>query len=140
MTEMPARLGDRGAALWSAVTESHTLPAAELEILTEACRCADRLERLDQQLTGDDMAWLDLEKMRSDDHEYRVTVDAALSEARQQQNILKQLIASLRLPDEASGAKPQRRPGAAGVRQPNGAPKSTSGVSSLARARAAKAL
>jgi hypothetical protein len=119
VTTMPARLGPRGAALWTEVTESHTLSAADLEILTEACRCADRLERLDQQLTGDDMAWLDLEKMRSDDHEYRVTVDAALSEARQQQNILKQLIASLRLPDEATGKKPQRRPGAAGVRQPN---------------------
>lgn len=135
MTE-PARLGPRGSALWSAVTGSHTLAAAELEILTEACRCADRLERLDQQLTGDDMAWLDLEKMRSDEHEYRVTVDAALSEARQQQNILKQLVASLRLPDEASGKRPQRRPGASGVRQPNGS--AGNPVSSLERARAAK--
>lgn len=131
---MPARLGSRGAALWASVTESHTLAAPELEILTEACRCADRLERLDQQLTGDDMAWLDLERMRSDEHEYRVTVDAALSEARQQQNILKQLIASLRLPDEATGKKPQHR-GARG----SYAPKAASGVSSLDRARAAKA-
>lgn len=137
MTEMPARLGDRGAALWVAVTETHTLTAPDLEILTEACRCADRLEELDKQLTGDDMAWLDLEKMRSDDHEYRVTVDAALSEARQQQNILKQLIASLRLPDEKTGSKPQRRPGAAGVRLPNGSAK-PSPVSSLEMARQAK--
>jgi hypothetical protein len=135
MTEMPARLGPRGSALWVSITESHDLAAAELEILTEACRCADRLEKLDEQLTGDDMSWLDLEKMRRDDTEYRVTVDAALSEARQQQNILKQLIASLRLPDEATGKKPQHR-GARGAYTPKASPK---GVSSLDRARAAKA-
>jgi hypothetical protein len=134
VTQMPARLGPRGAALWGDVTSVHDLAAPELEILTEACRCADRLERLDQQLTGDDMAWLDLEKLRSDDHEYRVTVDAALSEARQQQNILKQLIASLRLPDQVTGKKPQAR-GARGAYAPKAA---GSPVSSLARARAAK--
>jgi hypothetical protein len=118
VTETPARLGPRGAALWESVTSLHDLPAPELEILTEACRCADRLERLDEQLTGDDMSWLDLEKMRRDDTEYRVIVDAALSEARQQQNILKQLIASLRLPDEVTGKKPQHR-GARGAYKPS---------------------
>jgi hypothetical protein len=132
VTEMPARLGPRGAALWVAVTDSHPLAAAESEILAEACRCADRLERLDEYLTGDDLSWLDLEKMRRDDHEVRVTVDAALSEARQQQNILKQLIASLRLPDEATGKKPQHR-GARGAYKP-----SAGSVSSLERARQAK--
>jgi hypothetical protein len=136
VTEMPARLGPRGAALWVSVTESHALPAAELEILAEACRCADRLERLDEHLQDGDLPWLDVEKLRSDGATFRVTVDAALSEARQQQNILKQLIASLRLPDADTGKKPQRRPGAAGVRQPNG---SGSVSSILDRARAAKA-
>ncbi len=120
MAEMPARLGARGAALWSEITGLHDLGPAELEILGEACRCADRLERLDQHLHDEDLSWLDVEKLRIDGATFRVTIDAALSEARQQQNILKQLIASLRLPDEATGKKPQRRPGAAGVRQPNG--------------------
>jgi hypothetical protein len=117
VTTPPARLGARGLSLWEAVTSAHTLAAPELEILAEACRCTDRLERLDEQLTGSDMAWLDLEKMRRDDHEYRVTVDAALSEARQQQNILKQLVASLRLPDGETGKKPERR-GARGAYAP----------------------
>lgn len=135
MTTTPARLGPRGAALWAEITTAHTLAPEQLEILTEACRCADRLERLDEHLHDEDMSWLDVEKLRSDGATFRVTVDAALSEARQQQNILKQLIASLRLPDEATGKRPQRRPGAAGVRQPNG----SAGVSSLDRARAAKA-
>lgn len=130
MTEMPARLGPRGAALWTKVTGSHGLAAAELEILAEACRCADRLERLDEHLHDEDLSWLDVEKLRSDGATFRVTIDAALSEARQQQNILKQLIASLRLPDDATGKKPQHR-GARGAYAPKG-------VSSLDRARVAK--
>ena len=131
---MPARLGPRGAALWVSVTESHTLAAPEVEILTEACRCADRLERLDEHLHDEDLSWLDVEKLRSDGATFRVTVDAALSEARQQQNILKQLIASLRLPDEVTGKKPQHR-GARGSYAPKATP---SAVSSLDRARQAK--
>lgn len=130
---MPDRLGPRGAALWAEITGSYDLAAAELEILTEACRCADRLERLDEHLHDADLSWLDVEKLRSDGASFRVTVDAALSEARQQQNILKQLIASLRLPDEGSGKRPQRR-GARGAY----APKAAAGVSSLDRARAAR--
>ncbi len=119
MSGIPERLGPRGAALWESVTSLHTLAAAELAILAEACRCADRLERLDEHLHDEDMSWLDVEKLRSDSATFRVTVDAALSEARQQQNILKQLIASLRLPDGKTGERPQRRPGAA-VRRPSG--------------------
>lgn len=133
MTEPHETLGERGARLWAEVTESHTLAAPERELLLEACRCADRLEKLDRYLTGADTSWLDLEKMRRDDTEYRVTIDAALSEARQQQNILKQLVASLRLPDEASGKKPQARGGARGAYAPKAGT-----VSSLERARAAK--
>jgi hypothetical protein len=134
VTTMPARLGPRGAGLWTEITGLHSLAAAELEILAEACRCADRLERLDEHLHDEGMSWLDVEKLRSDGATFRLTVDAALSEARQQQNILKQLIASLRLPDEATGKKPQYR-GPRGAYAPKGA---TTGVSSLDRARAAK--
>ncbi len=101
------------------MTSVHTLASPELEILAEACRCADRLERLDEHLHDEDLSWLDVEKLRSDGATFRVTVDAALSEARQQQNILKQLIASLRLPDGKTGERPQRRPGSA-VRRPSG--------------------
>lgn len=124
----PEGLGARGLRLWEDVTGAHDLAAPEREILLEACRCADRLERLDAYLTGQDVSWLDLEQMRRDEREFRVTVDAALSEARQQQNIFKQLVASLRLPDEATGKKPQRR-GARGAYKP-------ATVSSLDRARA----
>jgi hypothetical protein len=129
VTTKPARLGPRGSQFWDCITTLHELAPAELEILAEACRCADRLERLDEHLHDPDLPWLDVEKLRSDGATFRVTVDAALSEARQQQNIFKQLVASLRLPDEMTGRKPQRRPGAAS-RVP-------SGVSSLDRARSA---
>jgi 23S rRNA maturation mini-RNase III len=55
-------------------------------------------------------------------------------EARQQANILKQLIAALRLPDEATGKRPQHR-GARG----SYAPSTTGRVSSLDMARKARA-
>ena len=43
-----------------------------------------------------------------------LTVDGALSEARQQANVLKQLLAALRLPDQ-DGVRPQQRGGARGA-------------------------
>jgi hypothetical protein len=66
-----------------------------------------------------------------DEGDITLTVDGALSEARQQANIFKQLIAALRIPDEA-GKKPQQRGGARGSYQSKGA----GSVSSLDRARA----
>jgi hypothetical protein len=106
-------------ALWNAVAGQYTLAAPELELLAEACRCADRLERLDRMLCDEAASWVDTEKMRRDDTEFRVTIDSMLSEARQQQTVLKQLVASLRLPDAETGQRPQRRPGAAS-RVPSG--------------------
>lgn len=128
MAQKPERLGERGSSLWDEITKAHTLQKAELELLVEACRCADRLEKLDEFLTGDRDSWFTFEEMKRDDT-IRVLVDAALSEARQQQNMMKQLIASLRLPDATTGKKPQTRPGPSGSRLP-------AGVSSLDRARA----
>jgi hypothetical protein len=67
-----------------------------------------------------------------------MTVDGVLSEARQQQNVLKQLLVSLRLPDAGTGARPQYR-GARGAYSKE--PKSDASpgkVSSLDRARVAR--
>jgi len=50
-----------------------------------------------------------------------VSAHPAWVEARQQSTVLKQLTAALRLPDEATGKRPQRHAGAAAGRQPNGA-------------------
>ncbi|MBA3310731.1 MAG: hypothetical protein H0U28_11895 [Nocardioidaceae bacterium] len=53
-----------------------------------------------------------------------VVVDAA-REARQQAMLMKQLLAALRLPDERTGRRPQRRGGARGAYAPAGTPRRT---------------
>ena len=132
--KMPARLQARGRKLWREVTEAYDLAEkpAELTMLEEACRIADRLERLDEILSGEVDAWMRLQLPREGSETVRVVVDGALAEARQQANQLKQLVAALRLPDEVTGKRPQQRGGARGAYQSGGA----GTVSSLDRARA----
>lgn len=116
----PARLRARGRAFWDEITEGYTLDAPQMLQLEEVCRTADRLEALDRLLTGDASDWIEVtEKKGSGGEQVEVVIDKALSEARQQANILKQLIAALRLPDEATGKRPQARP-ARGAHQPKG--------------------
>ncbi len=111
----PAELGPGGTALWGAVRVDEDLDAVQEVQLLEACRAKDRLDRLDAVLrSGDEAAWA-----------------AALSQANATANLLKQLLAAMRLPD-VSGKRPQFR-GARGVQRPSGLK-----VSSLDRARAAK--
>jgi hypothetical protein len=134
--KMPARLGARGRRLWREITEGYDLveKPAELVMLEEACRIADRLEKLDEILSGDVDEWMRLQLPREGSGTVRVVVDGALAEARQQANQLKQLVAALRLPDEVSGKRPQQRGGARGSYQSNGT--GSGSVSSLDRARA----
>ena len=115
MTATPEGLGSGGSALWSAIDDEHELDAAQLVQLEEACRAKDRLDVLDGLL--------------------RQSVESPLlKDANATANLMKQLLAALRLPDPQTGKKPQYR-GARGAQKP-----STPGgkVSSLDRARAAK--
>ena len=130
----PKGLGTRGKRLWKDITAAHDLDPQQRVLLEEACRTVDRLDMLEGKLSGREDAWVHL-RTRAEgmvDGEDRVTIDLvvdnALSEARQQQNILKQLLAAMRLPDQASGARPQQRGGARGAY----APKAGSKVVSLA--------
>lgn len=129
----PVGLGTGGRALWRDITADHTLDAAQKVQLTEACRAKDRLDKLDAILCGDADAWATLtHDLRTESYELKI--DGALNQANTTANLLKQLLAALRLPDEVTGKKPQ-------FRGPRGAQKPTvpAGVSSLDRARAAKA-
>ena len=126
----------RGQKLWDEITEAHDLDPTQRVILEEACRCADRLDQLDDVIAGKGVLQLMhfrhmLDQGADDERHIVLTVDAALSEARQQQNVLKQLLVSLRLPEKATGKRPQQR-GARGAYKPSGK------VSSLERARQAK--
>ncbi|MGH3978099.1 MAG: hypothetical protein ACRDRZ_03695, partial [Pseudonocardiaceae bacterium] len=109
-----ARSRSRGQRLWE---EMHSgLGPGQLVVLEEACRIADRLDRLDAQL--DDQDWLTFHTRDpgpcqppldglGDDVTGQVTqvtvqVDRALSEARQQAMALKQLVAELRQSSSAA--------------------------------------
>lgn len=126
----PARLRARGKRLWVDINEAHALDAAQLVQLEEACRIVDRLEALDRLLTGDASDWIEVIEAKGSDGTVEVVIDKALAEARQQQNILKQILAALRLPDEATGRRPQRRP-QRGAHQPKG----SGSVTAIDRAR-----
>lgn len=127
----PAGLSAGGRALWRDITGDHELDAAQKVQLTEACRAKDRLDRLDAVLSGDADTWMTI--VGDDIEGFELKITGALTQANATANLLKQLLAAPRLPDEATGKKPQ-------YRGPRGAQKPTvpGGVSSLDRARAAK--
>ena len=131
MSKTPSGLGAGGRSLWKSIDSDHDLNAVQLVQLEEACRAKDRLDRLDGILRGDVDSWAYISTPDGGDAELKI--DSALTQANTTANLMKQLLAALRLPDEATGKKPQ-------FRGPRGAQKPTvpGGVSSLDRARAAK--
>lgn len=116
MTTTPTGLGPGGHSLWTSVTEAHELEAVQLVQLEEACRAKDRCDRLAVLL--------------NEAHDSKIQADANTTA-----NLMKQLLAALRLPDPESGKRPQFR-GARGAQKPSIA--GGSQVSSLDRARARK--
>lgn len=132
---VPTGLGAGGRALWKSITGDHDLDAVQVAQLTEACRAKDRLDKLDEILRGDVDTWAEV-YTNADGEPVSLRVDAALSKANETANLMKQLLAALRLPDAATGKKPQYR-GPRGAQRPS-APGGAGKVSSLDRARAAK--
>lgn len=130
MTEGYDSLGPGGRSLWAAITDQHQLDAGQEVQLLEACRAKDRLDRLDTVLSGDADVWMRLTH-RLNTEDYELKIDAALSQANATANLMKQLLAALRLPDAQTGKQPQKRAA-------RGAYKPTGTVSSIDRARAAR--
>lgn len=89
-------LRDRGRALWESLTAARSFDAAGELLAGEACRIADRLERLDRLLRGDAGDWSQIVEVPGSGTLVLV-IDSALSEARQQQNALRQIFATLGL-------------------------------------------
>lgn len=117
--EMPAGLLKRGRGLWEDKAHAIAGHPSALVILAEACRAADRCERLDAQLRGRDKDWLRMNKIEPIvrelveedgvtviDVSVTVVMNAPLREARQQQGILKQLLIQLDAFERAVGAAP----------------------------------
>lgn len=140
----PTGLGAGGKALWREITSEHTLDVTQRVQLEEACRAKDRLDKLDELLRGDVDTWASLtHRTRTEDYELKI--DDALGKANTTANLMKQLIASLRLPDEQSGKRPQQRGAARGSYRTSGDDSKSSSksggkskVSSLDRARQRK--
>lgn len=85
----------RGQRLWRDTTaELPDLGPRERVLLEEACRAADRLEALDQILSGTCDAWTSIEV--SDGGVIKVVINAPLAEARQQQLTLRALLSEIR--------------------------------------------
>lgn len=138
LISVTATLNRGGRALWDAITAEHDLDPAQQVQLIEACRAKDRLDQLDELLRGDVSTWARLTyKLHSED-KYELVVDAALSQANNTANLLKQLLAALRLPDAATGKRPGYH-GPRGVQKPTVAGGKPAPVTALERLRAASA-
>jgi hypothetical protein len=109
----PNGLKASGKALWAAVVGPYELEMHEELLLKEACRVADRLDRLHAEADAAPVTVINSKGDR--------TAHPALTEARQQEIVLARLLAALRLPQgdesEASGGlgRPQRRGAPRGV-------------------------
>jgi hypothetical protein len=80
--------------LWNAYVE--LVDERGIVLLEEACRMADRLDRLEALLSGDVEVWARLtHNLRTEDYELRI--DSALVEARQQAATLRQILTTLPL-------------------------------------------
>lgn len=87
--------GPRGQQLWGELTAGQTPDPARRVLIEEACRLADRLDKLDALLTGSSDAWLRFQVDESGT-EVTVLIDKPLAEARQQQMTLRAIVAELR--------------------------------------------
>ncbi len=94
--EPVADLRERGLRLWLDVTASTSLDESGLVLLDEACRLADRLDRMAELIDGGGHVWLELIAERGDDDVRTVVINGVMAEARQAQNALKNLMTEIR--------------------------------------------
>lgn len=108
----PAGLQTRGKRLWRNLlaqdAELTKINEPRREVALTACRTADRVDQLEQ---------LALVTNPVIETERATIIHPVYAEVRQQAALLARLVAALRLPDEATGKKPQRRQ-VRGVQQP----------------------
>lgn len=127
----PKGLAAGGRKLWRQITTDHELDAAQMVQLVEVCRTKDQLDKLDLVLRGEVDTWMRL-MPPNDDGEVKVVVSGPLKHRVDLANLFKQQLAALRLPDAATGKKPQRRGAARGAYTQQKAP---GNVTALDRAR-----
>jgi hypothetical protein len=101
------RFGPRGAALWRAMVDALPGPLHQ-DLLIEACRLADRCDRLDALLRGERASWAVLQLGDISEStgalEITVVVSSIVIEARNSATALKALVAELRQAMREAGA------------------------------------
>jgi hypothetical protein len=100
-----AHLSARGRALWNALHRDVRRDAATDALVLEACRIADRLDRLDAMLRGSEDEWLRFQ-LPSEDAEIVLTVNPVLAECRQQATALQRLLDKLQTKPEPAAKGP----------------------------------
>ena len=102
----PHKLEPRGLELFGELTGAKTPSRAELIIIVEACRLADRLERLNDLIIGDEDAWFRIKLPRTDEGVVELLINDPMKEARMHAAALPALLAKLEPavsdPDEQS--------------------------------------
>jgi hypothetical protein len=105
VTRAPAGLDRRGRKLWRDLVAAHRFGPAQLALVEEACRLADRLDRLHALLSGDRASW---DVLTLDSGDVTVVVNSALIEARLHAATLKGLVAELRQGTPAATVTPAK--------------------------------
>jgi hypothetical protein len=106
----PPGLGSSGRRLWKSALGDYEFDVHEEILLLQACRTADRLDRLETEAA---QGAVTVANFRGDQ-----VAHPAMVEARQQSITLARLLAALRMPAGEQGeqlARPQRRGGARGT-------------------------
>lgn len=96
MPTPPDWLKARGLELWIEVTQAHDLNASALVLLGEACRTADRLERMAAALSSRTTMWFEIGDIdQATELGVPVIVNGMIGEARQLQTSLRQTLTTL---------------------------------------------
>lgn len=94
---MPAKLAPAGKALWQSIIPAYELRPDELRILNDACREADIVQRLEDELSD--------APLMVKGSQGQLVASPLVSELRQHRSVLATLLKSLKLPDSSVGAQ-----------------------------------
>lgn len=97
---LPKSLGERGRELWDSIIPTYELKPDEVQILIDACREADLIERLHEALANGELI--------SQGYNGQDVPAPTLSEIRQHRALLNALLKSLKLPESAVTAAQKR--------------------------------
>lgn len=107
----PDWLRSRGLELWIEVTQEHKLNASALTLLGEACRTADRLERLAAALASRTTMWFELGDVdQATELGVPIIVNGMIGEARQLQTALRQTLTTLKVIEVDAAEKVAKSP------------------------------